>query len=64
MMHERYGKEVWLTEWACYEFNPKYTCTPEETEAFMTAAIEWFRGEGASIVTRWAWFGAFQDMTK
>ena len=64
-LHEQYGKEVWMTEWACHEFPLNtHSCTKEEAEAFMTTAIEWFRGEGASIVTRWAWFGAFGDMTK
>lgn len=61
-MHTTYGKEVWLTEWDCHEFDPQYSCSPAEAEAFMKGAIEWFRGEGASIVSRWAWFGAFSDM--
>jgi hypothetical protein len=60
--HAKYNKPLWLTEWACYEFTPKSSCTAAETEEFMKTAIEWFRGEGSSMVVRWAWFGAFPDM--
>lgn len=28
----------------------------------MDTAVAWFRGDGADIVERWSWFGAFTDM--
>lgn len=64
-LHERFGKKIWLTEWGCHVFgeNP-YSCTSEEADKLMLEAISWFRGEGKDIVERWAWFGAFRDMTK
>jgi hypothetical protein len=27
----------------------------------LQTAITWFEGDGASMVERWAWFGAFTD---
>ncbi|WVR00105.1 hypothetical protein IAU59_007247 [Kwoniella sp. CBS 9459] len=53
------GKSIWVTEFDCQDFSRGYVCTPEESQYFMETAIAWFRGEGASIVERWAWFGAF-----
>jgi len=61
---EKYKKPLWLTEWACHDFPSKQDCTAAEAETFMKTIIEFFRGEGASMVTRWAWFGAFPDMAK
>ena len=28
----------------------------------MKTAVDWFKGDGADIVHRWAYFGAFADM--
>ncbi|OCF38037.1 hypothetical protein I316_00261 [Kwoniella heveanensis BCC8398] len=53
------GKPIWVTEFDCQDFGRNYVCTAEESQYFMETAIAWFRGEGASIVERWAWFGAF-----
>lgn len=50
---------MWLTEWACQDYgspNGKI-CDQAGVEAFQKTAIDWFRGEGASMVQRWAWFG-------
>lgn len=60
----KYKKPLWITEWACHDFGTKEKCSPAEAEQFMKTLIEWFRGEGSSMVTRWAWFGAFPDMKK
>jgi hypothetical protein len=61
---EKYKKPLWLTEWACHQFDPVVTCNAAEAEVFMKTVIEWLRGEGSTMVTRWSWFGAFPDMTK
>lgn len=69
-MHARFGKPVWLTEWGCHVFvkdeagNEPPPCTPAQADHLMKTTIEWFHGEGKDIVDRWAWFGAFKDMTK
>ncbi|WVR09728.1 hypothetical protein IAU60_006804 [Kwoniella sp. DSM 27419] len=57
------GKPIWVTEYACIDFGttPMTVCNPEDALAFIETASEWFRGEGASIVQRWAWFGAFPE---
>jgi hypothetical protein len=60
-MHTTFGKPLWLTEWACRDYPSKTICNQAQVEAFMKTAIDWFRGDGAGIVERWAWFGAFPD---
>ncbi|WVQ84678.1 hypothetical protein IAT38_006833 [Cryptococcus sp. DSM 104549] len=57
------GKPIWVTEFDCQDFSTGYVCTADEVNEFMTTAIEWFRGEGASYVERWSWFGAFPGMS-
>lgn len=61
--YAKYKKPMWLTEWACHDFGGA-KCDVAQAEVFMKTTIEWFRGEGSSMVVRWAWFGAFPDMTK
>lgn len=56
---ETFNKPLWLTEFACIDYDTGDICTDAEVEAFQQTAIGWFRGDGASIVQRWAWFGAF-----
>ena len=29
----------------------------------MKTAVDWFRGDGAGIIERWSWFGAFEQET-
>ncbi|WVF72913.1 hypothetical protein IAT40_007731 [Kwoniella sp. CBS 6097] len=55
----RGDKPIWVTEFDCQDFGRNYVCNEAESKYFMETAIAWFRGEGSSIVKRWAWFGAF-----
>ncbi|WWD19725.1 hypothetical protein CI109_104189 [Kwoniella shandongensis] len=57
------GKPTWITEFACHDYSTGYDCTAAETESFMKTAVEWFQGDGKAIVERWAWFGAFPDIS-
>ncbi|ODN73313.1 hypothetical protein L202_07859 [Cryptococcus amylolentus CBS 6039] len=54
----RQGKPIWVTEFACVDYGTNYYCNADEVKSFMDTAIAWFRGDGADIVERWAWFGA------
>lgn len=47
---------------ACRQYNADgkvQVCSAEESKNFMTESIAWMRGEGAALVDRWAWFGAW-----
>jgi putative glycosyl hydrolase len=55
-VHERYGKPVWLTEYALIDFSsgtPRYPTEAEQVD-FIRASTEMLAGE--SFVERYAWF--------
>lgn len=55
--YARYGRPLWITEWALVDwFNPD-RFTMEETTAFMRAAIEMM--DDLPFVERHAWFAAY-----
>lgn len=63
-LHERFGKKVWLTEYGCHIFGDDgRPCKVEEADNLMKTTSEWFRAN-PDVIERWAWFGAFGDMTK
>jgi hypothetical protein len=49
-------------QWACKDYSTGAICTEAEVKSFMDTAITWFRGDGADIVQRWSYFGAFETM--
>jgi hypothetical protein len=57
---KRFGKPLWVTEFACTEFNPTSPATEAQVLAFMSAALKFL--EGAHYVERYAWFGAMEDV--
>ncbi|WWC91787.1 uncharacterized protein L201_006734 [Kwoniella dendrophila CBS 6074] len=52
------GKPIWVAEFDCQDFGTGEVCDATTQKEFMNKAIEWFKGEGSSIVERWSWFGA------
>lgn len=46
---------------ACHDYSANRICTEDQVKTFMKTAVDWFEGEGSSMVERWAWFGAFPD---
>ncbi|MEE1940994.1 glycosyl hydrolase [Streptomyces sp. TRM 70361] len=55
-VHDRYGKPVWLTEYALIDFSretPRYPSEQEQT-AFIASSTEML--EGLDFVERYAWF--------
>ena len=59
--HERYGKEVWVTEF-CYwpnEGDPNSTVSPESQIASMVQSLEWL--EKTEWIHRYAWFKAIGE---
>ncbi|GAB3448475.1 hypothetical protein GCM10027570_22000 [Streptomonospora sediminis] len=60
-VHEKYGKPVWLTEYALIDFSagtPRYPA-PAEQAAFVTASAEML--SELPFVQRYAWFGLGTD---
>ena len=37
-------------------------CTEAQAQTFMDTAVAYFRGDGASMIERWSWFGASPDL--
>ncbi|ORX40547.1 glycosyl hydrolase catalytic core-domain-containing protein [Kockovaella imperatae] len=59
-----FQKPLWLTEWDCHDYSTGASCPDQAaTELFMKTVVDWFKGEGSSMVHRWAWFGAFPGMS-
>jgi len=58
-MHNTFGKNVWITEWACV---PDYqgTCTQQQVYDFMGATTEFLFN--SPWVERYSWFGAMASV--
>ncbi|KAK4688157.1 hypothetical protein P7C73_g1968, partial [Tremellales sp. Uapishka_1] len=54
-----FNRPVWVTEFACHDYDTGAVCTESEVKAFQKTAISAFRSSGH--VERWAWFGAFTN---
>ncbi|RPD61757.1 glycoside hydrolase [Lentinus tigrinus ALCF2SS1-7] len=50
------GKPIWVTEWACEDFNGGTAVTEAEASSFMKTTQAFL--DSASYVERYAWFGA------
>ncbi|KAG5641851.1 hypothetical protein DXG03_004110 [Asterophora parasitica] len=63
-MHATFAERpVWVTEWACHNFNPASPnprqCTAEEVTAFLNETQQWM--DETEWVERYAWFGAMRE---
>lgn len=57
--HDTFGKDIWLTEYACQDFSGRNAqCSPDKTWAFMDRTVSFM--EATPWVARYAWFGALQ----
>ncbi|KAI0347295.1 glycoside hydrolase [Trametopsis cervina] len=59
--HDTFQRPIWVTEWACQNFNKADDqCSPQDIVNFMNATQEFM--DNTEWVERYAWFGAFMDL--
>ncbi|EPQ55067.1 hypothetical protein GLOTRDRAFT_105905 [Gloeophyllum trabeum ATCC 11539] len=59
--HNTFQKPIWVTEWACQNFNnASDQCSAEEITAFLNTTQSWM--DNTDWVERYSWFGAMRDM--
>jgi hypothetical protein len=60
LWYTTYNKDIWVTEFACQNFNGGAQCTGDEITAFMTTVTQYM--DGQSWVVGYAAFGVMVDM--
>ncbi|KZT23532.1 glycoside hydrolase family 128 protein [Neolentinus lepideus HHB14362 ss-1] len=59
--HDTFGKPIWVTEWACQNFNDASDqCSVAEVFTFLNTTQSWM--DSTDWVERYSWFGAMRDM--
>ncbi|KAK0448716.1 glycoside hydrolase [Armillaria borealis] len=59
--HETFDRPIWVTEWACQNFNDADNqCSEEEIQVFLNVTQSFM--DNADWVERYAWFGAMTDL--
>ncbi|KAK0476835.1 glycoside hydrolase [Armillaria novae-zelandiae] len=59
--HETFDRPIWVTEWACQNFNDvDNQCSTEEIEVFLNVTQSFM--DNTDWVERYAWFGAMTDL--
>ncbi|KAF9263579.1 glycoside hydrolase, partial [Marasmius fiardii PR-910] len=58
--HNTFNKPIWLTEYACQNFNNGPQCSPDDVTTFMKK-VKTF-AENTDWVQQYCWFGAMHDM--
>jgi hypothetical protein len=58
--HNTFGKPIWVTEFACQNFNGGAQCTNDQTVAFFTQVTSWM--DSQDFVEYYFPFGAMHDM--
>eukprot|EP00026_Physarum_polycephalum_P014102 Phypoly_transcript_14576.p1 GENE.Phypoly_transcript_14576~~Phypoly_transcript_14576.p1 ORF type:complete len:262 (+),score=27.02 Phypoly_transcript_14576:123-908(+) len=59
-MHNTFGKNIWITEWACVQYGNSPPCDQQSVYNFMGATTQWLDQQG--YVERWSWFGAMKSL--
>jgi hypothetical protein len=59
-VHNTFGKNVWVTEFACMDFGNWKPCTKDQAWAFNNEMLNWMNAR--SWVTRYSAFGALVNM--
>ncbi|KAL1760559.1 glycosyl hydrolase catalytic core-domain-containing protein [Schizophyllum commune] len=54
------GKSIWVTEWACQNFNSGAQCSYADIITFMNETQSWM--DETDWIERYAWFGAMRDL--
>jgi len=58
--HNTFNLNIWVTEFACQNFNGGAQCSDSDVWNFMQTTTSWM--DSTSWVERYAWFGAMRDM--
>lgn len=58
-MHNTFGRNVWVTEWACVPYNPE-PCDQASVSAFLSYTTGWLNQQ--PWVERYSWFGAMRNL--
>ncbi|EIM87592.1 glycoside hydrolase [Stereum hirsutum FP-91666 SS1] len=59
--HDTFGLDLWVTEWACQNFNDENAqCSQEDVEEFLNTTQSYM--DSSSFVERYAWFGAMENL--
>ncbi|KAH6915253.1 glycosyl hydrolase catalytic core-domain-containing protein [Coprinopsis sp. MPI-PUGE-AT-0042] len=58
--HSVFGKEVWVTEFACQNFGGGAQCSNDQIWSFMKTVTDWM--DNTSFVGRYFYFGVLHDM--
>lgn len=59
-VYDAFGLPIWVTEFACTNWDPKAPVSEAEVLAFMKECVEFL--EDAEYVERYAWYGAMEDV--
>lgn len=60
LYHNTFGKEVWVTEYACQNFGGGAQCSPDQIWSFVKATTDWM--DATPWVGRYFYFGVLHDM--
>lgn len=58
--HNRYNKPIWVTEYACQDFNGGQQCSDTDAHGFHTEMASWF--DNQDFVEAYAPFGVMRDL--
>jgi len=58
--HNTFNTNIWVTEFACQNFNGGEQCSDGEIWDFLTGTVSWM--ESTPWVERYSWFGTLPDM--
>ncbi|EEB96869.1 hypothetical protein MPER_03917, partial [Moniliophthora perniciosa FA553] len=58
--HSTFNLPIWVTEFACQNFNGGAQCSFQQIEDFMSKAVGFM--ESTDWVHQYCWFGAMHDM--
>jgi Glycosyl hydrolase catalytic core len=59
-VYELFKKPIWVTEFACTNWNPAEPIGCQEVIQFMKEALQFL--DGASFIEKYSWFGAMEDV--
>jgi hypothetical protein len=59
-MHSTFNLPIWVTEWACQNYNNGPQCSSDSVAAFMNQTQSFM--DQTDWVERYSWFGAMENM--
>jgi hypothetical protein len=59
-MHATFNLPIWVTEWACQDYNGGPQCSPSDVRSFLSATQGFM--DATPWVERYSWFGAMENL--